>query len=48
VATLDVICEGRFIFGCGLGYRPEEFSAFDVEMKARVSRFLEVLADSER
>ncbi len=44
VATLDVICGGRFIFGCGLGYRPEEFAAFDVEMKVRVSRFLEVLA----
>jgi alkanesulfonate monooxygenase SsuD/methylene tetrahydromethanopterin reductase-like flavin-dependent oxidoreductase (luciferase family) len=43
VATLDVISGGRFIFGCGLGYRPEEFNAFDVEMKVRVSRFLEVL-----
>jgi alkanesulfonate monooxygenase SsuD/methylene tetrahydromethanopterin reductase-like flavin-dependent oxidoreductase (luciferase family) len=21
VATLDVLCGGRFIFGCGLGYR---------------------------
>src|SRR5258705_11676117 len=43
VATLDVISGGRFIFGVGLGYRPEEFNAFDVEMKVRVSRFLEVL-----
>jgi len=43
VATLDVISGGRFIFGVGLGYRPEEFAAFDVEMKARVSRFVEIL-----
>jgi alkanesulfonate monooxygenase SsuD/methylene tetrahydromethanopterin reductase-like flavin-dependent oxidoreductase (luciferase family) len=43
VATLDVICDGRFIFGVGLGYRPEEFAAFDVEMKVRVSRFVEIL-----
>jgi alkanesulfonate monooxygenase SsuD/methylene tetrahydromethanopterin reductase-like flavin-dependent oxidoreductase (luciferase family) len=48
VATLDVICGGRFIFGCGLGYRPEEFDAFDVEMKVRVSRFLEVLGVARR
>jgi alkanesulfonate monooxygenase SsuD/methylene tetrahydromethanopterin reductase-like flavin-dependent oxidoreductase (luciferase family) len=48
VATLDVICGGRFIFGCGLGYRPEEFSAFDVEMTVRVSRFLEVLQVARR
>ena len=43
VATLDVISEGRFIFGVGLGYRPEEFDAFGVEMKRRVSHFLEIL-----
>jgi probable F420-dependent oxidoreductase len=43
VATLDVISGGRFIFGVGLGYRPEEFAAFDVEMKTRVSRFVEIL-----
>jgi alkanesulfonate monooxygenase SsuD/methylene tetrahydromethanopterin reductase-like flavin-dependent oxidoreductase (luciferase family) len=48
VATLDVISGGRFIFGCGLGYRPEEFTAFDVEMKVRVSRFLEVLQVARR
>jgi alkanesulfonate monooxygenase SsuD/methylene tetrahydromethanopterin reductase-like flavin-dependent oxidoreductase (luciferase family) len=48
VATLDVISGGRFIFGCGLGYRPEEFDAFDVEMKSRVSRFVEVLEVARR
>jgi probable F420-dependent oxidoreductase len=48
VATLDVVTGGRFIFGCGLGYRPEEFDAFGVEMKSRVSRFLEVLQVARR
>ncbi|HEX2437290.1 MAG TPA: LLM class flavin-dependent oxidoreductase [Methylomirabilota bacterium] len=48
VSTLDVISGGRFVFGVGLGYRPEEFNAFDVEMKARVSRFLEVLQVARR
>lgn len=27
VATLDVVTEGRFIFGVGLGYREEEYEA---------------------
>lgn len=48
VATLDVLAEGRFVFGCGLGYRPEEFDAFGVPMPLRVSRFLEVLAVARR
>lgn len=43
VATLDVICEGRFIMGVGLGYREEEYEAFGVQGKERVPRFLESL-----
>ena len=43
VATLDVITEGRFIFGAGLGYREEEYEAFGIEGKERVPRFLESL-----
>jgi alkanesulfonate monooxygenase SsuD/methylene tetrahydromethanopterin reductase-like flavin-dependent oxidoreductase (luciferase family) len=43
VATLDVICEGRFIFGVGLGYRDEEYEAFGVQPRERVARFVEVL-----
>ena len=31
VATMDAICGGRFIFGVGLGYRDEEYTAFGVE-----------------
>jgi alkanesulfonate monooxygenase SsuD/methylene tetrahydromethanopterin reductase-like flavin-dependent oxidoreductase (luciferase family) len=43
VATLDVITEGRFIFGAGLGYRDEEYEAFGVQAKERVARFTESL-----
>jgi alkanesulfonate monooxygenase SsuD/methylene tetrahydromethanopterin reductase-like flavin-dependent oxidoreductase (luciferase family) len=43
VATLDVITEGRFIFGAGLGYREEEYEAFGIHGKERVPRFLESL-----
>lgn len=48
VATLDVICEGRFIFGVGLGYREEEYEAFGVQGNERVSRFVESLAVIKR
>lgn len=43
VATLDVLTGGRFIFGIGLGYRVEEFEAFGVEQRTKVSRFTEAL-----
>lgn len=42
-ATLDAITGGRFVFGVGLGYRPEEFAAFGVELDDRVGRFVESL-----
>lgn len=48
VATLDVLTEGRFIFGAGLGYRPEEFEGMGVDMKTRVSRFVELLDVAKR
>jgi alkanesulfonate monooxygenase SsuD/methylene tetrahydromethanopterin reductase-like flavin-dependent oxidoreductase (luciferase family) len=48
VATLDVLTEGRFVFGVGLGYRPEEFEGMATEMKTRVSRFVEVLEVARR
>ena len=41
VATLDHICEGRFILGLELGYRPEEFEAFGMSMSQRGGRFSE-------
>jgi alkanesulfonate monooxygenase SsuD/methylene tetrahydromethanopterin reductase-like flavin-dependent oxidoreductase (luciferase family) len=43
VATLDVICEGRFICGVGLGYREEEYEAFGVRRGQRVARLVESL-----
>lgn len=41
-ATLDVITYGRFIFGVGLGYRPEEFDAFGIPLAGRATRFEEL------
>src|SRR5581483_6405996 len=46
--TIDTICGGRFVFGVGLGYRPEEFEGMGVEMKTRVSRFVEALEVAKR
>jgi alkanesulfonate monooxygenase SsuD/methylene tetrahydromethanopterin reductase-like flavin-dependent oxidoreductase (luciferase family) len=43
IATLDVVTEGRLIFGAGLGYRPEEFEYLDVPFKQRAGRFDESL-----
>ena len=43
VATLDILANGRFVFGVGLGYRDVEFDAFDVPKGKRVSRFEEYL-----
>ncbi|MBI3328983.1 MAG: LLM class flavin-dependent oxidoreductase [Nitrospinae bacterium] len=48
VATLDVICEGRFIFGVGLGYRDEEYEAFGVQRGERVARLVECLSVIKR
>jgi alkanesulfonate monooxygenase SsuD/methylene tetrahydromethanopterin reductase-like flavin-dependent oxidoreductase (luciferase family) len=42
-AFMDVISGGRFTLGVGLGYRPEEFAMFGVDMKHRVSRFTEAI-----
>ena len=43
VATMDAICDGRFILGVGLGYRDEEYAAFGMERKQRVPRTREAL-----
>lgn len=43
IATLDIICQGRFMFVAGMGWREAEFEAFGVPRPARVSRFVESL-----
>ena len=43
IATLDVVTEGRLVFGAGLGYRPEEFDYLGVPFKERAGRFDESL-----
>lgn len=43
VATLDVISEGRVVFGVGLGYRDIEYEAFNTNRRERTSRFMEAL-----
>lgn len=39
IATLDIVCRGKFVFGVGLGYRDEEYEAFAVPAGERVRRF---------
>ena len=43
IATLDCITGGRFVFGIGLGYRDEEYTAFGVRREERVGRMHESL-----
>jgi alkanesulfonate monooxygenase SsuD/methylene tetrahydromethanopterin reductase-like flavin-dependent oxidoreductase (luciferase family) len=43
IATLDVVTEGRYVLGVGLGYRPEEFDALGVPHKERAARLDELL-----
>jgi alkanesulfonate monooxygenase SsuD/methylene tetrahydromethanopterin reductase-like flavin-dependent oxidoreductase (luciferase family) len=42
-AFLDVVTGGRFLFGVGLGYRPEEYGIFGVPMPERVARLTEAI-----
>jgi len=43
IATLDIVTEGRAIFGVGLGYRPDEYEYFGVPFSERGKRLDETL-----
>ena len=43
VATLDHISNGRVILGAGIGYRPNEYEAFQLPFRQRASRMDEAL-----
>ena len=43
VASLDVMSDGRVVFGVGLGYRAAEYEAFGVARRDGVPRMLEAL-----
>lgn len=47
-ATLDVIADGRFICGVGIGYREVEYNALGVPIGQRVRRFEENLSILKR
>ena len=40
VASLDIMSEGRVVFGIGIGYRAVEFEAFGMTSRDRVPRML--------
>jgi alkanesulfonate monooxygenase SsuD/methylene tetrahydromethanopterin reductase-like flavin-dependent oxidoreductase (luciferase family) len=48
LATVDVMSEGRLVFGAGLGYRDVEFLGFGTNQQERVPRLLENLEAIKR
>ena len=48
LSTIDVMSEGRLVFGSGLGYRDVEFLGFGTNQKERVPRLLENLEAIKR
>jgi len=42
-AMLDVMSNGRFVFGVAIGYRPDEFALHEVPMEMRGARFAEAI-----
>ncbi len=43
IASLDVLCGGKLLFGIGLGYREQEFTAFGVDKASRRQRAREAM-----
>lgn len=48
LATLDIMSDGKFVFGVGVGYREVEFQAFGTTMKELGPRFEECLTTIRR
>jgi alkanesulfonate monooxygenase SsuD/methylene tetrahydromethanopterin reductase-like flavin-dependent oxidoreductase (luciferase family) len=48
LASLDVMSDGKLIFGAGIGYREIEFNAFGTTLKAAGPRFEECLTAVKR
>jgi alkanesulfonate monooxygenase SsuD/methylene tetrahydromethanopterin reductase-like flavin-dependent oxidoreductase (luciferase family) len=48
LATLDIMCGGKLVFGCGIGYRDVEFKAFGLTRKEAARRFEECLLAVKR
>ena len=48
LATLDIMCGGKLVFGCGIGYRDVEFNAFGLTRKQAARRFEECLLAVKR
>ena len=48
LASLDVMCNGKLIFGAGIGYREVEFKAFGTTTKQSGKRFEECLEAVKR
>jgi probable F420-dependent oxidoreductase len=44
VAMLDVMSNGRFVLGIAIGYKPDEFALYGVDLEKRGARFEEQLA----
>ena len=48
IASLDVMSDGKVVFGCGIGYREVEFKAFGTTLKQAGPRFEECLEAVKR
>src|SRR5277367_1147196 len=48
LASLDVMCGGKLVFGAGIGYREVEFRAFGTSLKQAGQRFEECLTAVKR
>jgi alkanesulfonate monooxygenase SsuD/methylene tetrahydromethanopterin reductase-like flavin-dependent oxidoreductase (luciferase family) len=44
IALLDVISNGRVVIGAAIGYKPDEFALYSIELAKRGARFEEQLA----